>query len=127
VCVFGHGFRFLLQHVGVTIAPPLTLDGHRVERHLDLAFQVVKTLDACRGVLQNTLFTDADSPFMGLASGVQKLNVVLAYLREVHVFCFYCARLFVDAEQMLECCGQAHLRQNAAMAAPSEPSMEDQV
>lgn len=61
------------------------------QKHFEIAFSV------------SPMVQDVSSP-------VQKLDMVIAYLRAVHLFCYYCAAEFKSQEELESKCSVKHLR-----------------
>jgi len=91
-------------------APSGTLELGRIEHDLDRAIQLVKQLDKDHKI-ENFLFSDP-----GLLDSLQptlkRLNLLLAFLRRVHCYCYYCHTEFPSPDKLFEVCGEAHLRSN---------------
>ena len=59
-------------------------------------------------------------------SDIQKLDILLLYLRKVHSYCLYCEEEFDDERMLSTCCGPQHLRSRQHIPSSEFPIEESQ-
>lgn len=95
-----------ISHVA---APGVCLSPQRLDKDLEQASALIQHLDqeralpAASSILQDKTFTEEKA-------ALKRVNMAVAYLREVHVFCYYCAKQFSDFDALLQTCGEVHAR-----------------
>eukprot|EP01083_Nonionella_stella_P033077 90551_1 len=90
----------------IKYAGAYTLNPERVKSDLERARRIITKLDLEKGIKDafEGGFIDALEP------GLRRLNFMLMYLREVHIFCYYCGKDYFEEEQLQSKCGKKHAR-----------------
>ena len=79
----------------------------RMNVDLQQALKIASKLDSS---FQRPSWLESDgSPLLTFERVEEKLSTALAYLREVHNYCYYCARQFVDEEELYGSCGIVYI------------------
>ena len=88
----------------------------RLEHDIRQAARLVRALDAFREITASPLGLDelvrTAEAGASVASLKKALDLLIAYLRLVHITCYYCGHWYEDAHEMMQKCGKAHLRAN---------------
>ncbi len=101
------------------VAPAASKSAERVAADLDLSLQLAQALRAEAGA-QHPSITDSWLLQEAGVSPVRRLNAVLAYLREVHCYCFYCSEQFENPDELFLACGEYHARGAGSAARPQD-------
>jgi len=91
----------------VRMTPPAADEDARVEKDANLSARLVRVLDTERGVLGR----DSWAGERDYESARRRLDSNIAYLRRVHLYCYYCGEQFDSEEELKRMCGDhQHLR-----------------
>ena len=89
--------------------PGIASTAPRINADFELARKVAEHFDELRGIQDNPLFNESGSVLAQL-SDERRLDAVLAYLRVVHRYCYYCGLEFESERDMQYRCGREHIR-----------------
>eukprot|EP00466_Bigelowiella_natans_P011742 jgi/Bigna1/141334/aug1.62_g16042 len=91
------------------IVPKFTLDDERVAADLDMATKLANKLDERHGIKNEFLSRMDDAVFRGFST-LKKLNIVVEYLRRVHLHSYYVHQSFQTYEELLFTVGEKFTR-----------------
>lgn len=103
-------------------APAISLTPERIQQDLSSSISLAQKLDDEAGISPCIQLSDFES-FLDPSSisSVRLLNIVQAYLRNVHFSCYYCALFGIDEEELRHKCHLVH-RRSQIEDAPSQAS-----
>ena len=103
----------------VSSAPSLFSSEERVKIDLANCVQLVELFDKRQGIESSPIVNVSHEP-------LTHLDILLTYLRKVHLFCYYCAVSFETPEQLVQGCGNLHLRKSDSLSNPLKDGIDVQ-
>lgn len=107
-----------------------SLEEERVVRDFSQALSLIKNIEE-RGI-NSSLGSFTESVLDSYEFTLQKLNICIAYLREVHLCCYYCGKQYRDMDELTSRCHGVHLRSRedtssvwTSDAHASDPTLKD--
>jgi len=97
----------------IHVAPPIASEDSRISKDLKSAAELCRQLDKEKQLEGFSLLKaigEDGSIEDGKMSRVDILDRLIAYLRFVHWFCYYCGEEYEDEDELLRKCGQTHWR-----------------
>eukprot|EP01083_Nonionella_stella_P120745 362097_1 len=88
-------------------SPPESLYPHRVMKDIKQTYDCCKKFDQEAGIKNSPLLNEK---LLSNVSEMQRLNVLLLYLRRIHFLCYYCGKHFLSEEHMFARCSGTHER-----------------
>jgi len=88
------------------IAPPATANAERMKKDSEQALLLAKLMDKEKDISSTAL----ESLLEARSTVKERLDLTVAYLRRVHLFCYYCGEGFADLDMMRDRCGTLHIR-----------------
>jgi len=94
------------------VCPAILSAPERAQLELESARELVARLDESVGLDHQPLLAALSKMGEGGVAPLTQLDVLVAYLRNVHNCCYFCGRSWRTADQMYRSCGLIHLRWN---------------